>query len=64
MAGVFHEVAAVSDLRRVLQGLRCCGRIAAAPVTRDDLDLWLIREPRLRRRRLAIRQQRNCLAPF
>jgi hypothetical protein len=64
VAGVFHEVPAVSDLRGMRQGLGCRERIAAAPIARDDLNLRLIRKPELGRRRLAIGQQCDCLAPF
>jgi hypothetical protein len=38
--------------------------IAAASIACDDLDLRLIGKPTLCRYRLAIRQQRDCLAPF
>ena len=50
MAGVLHQMPAIGDLHRLRQRLGGGQRISAATVTRDNGDLWLAREPRLRGR--------------
>jgi hypothetical protein len=41
-AGVFHQVPPVGDLGRLRQCLGRRQRVAAASITRDDLDLLLV----------------------
>ena len=54
----------VGDLDRLRQRLGRGQSVATASIPSDDLDLRLVGKPGLRRRRLAIRQQCNRLAPL
>ena len=64
MAGVFHQMPAICDLNRLRERFLSRESVTAAPIARDDGDLWLAREPCLCRRRFAIREQRNRFATF
>ncbi len=64
MAGILHEMPAVSNLIGMRQAQADRLAIAAAAVTRDNLDLRLCRQPRSGRCRFAVRQQRNRPSPL
>jgi hypothetical protein len=55
---------AICDLNRLRERFLSRESVTAAPIARDDGDLWLAREPCLCRRRFAIREQRNRFATF
>jgi hypothetical protein len=47
LAGVFHQVPAIRDLNRERERFLSRQRVTAAPVARDDGDVWLTGKPRL-----------------
>jgi hypothetical protein len=62
--GVLHEMPTVGDLCGIRQRPGRSQRIATAAISRDNGDLWLTGEPRLRCSRLAVWQQCDRLASF
>jgi hypothetical protein len=54
-AGVLHQVPAIRDLNRERERFLNRQRLTAAPIARDDGDLWLTEKPRLSCRWFAIR---------